>query len=111
LHSFEYIEAIVAGEGKVDLGQALSQLNVRYGVKTVRVDSGGALTAVLLQQGLVDQVSLLLHPTLVGGGTRSIYQPGGAGLPAKTIKLRLIHFEKIGDGQLWVNYDVVPETS
>jgi 2,5-diamino-6-(ribosylamino)-4(3H)-pyrimidinone 5'-phosphate reductase len=49
LHSFEYIEAIIAGEGKVDLGQTLSQLNVRYGVKTVRVDSGGALTAVLLQ--------------------------------------------------------------
>jgi 2,5-diamino-6-(ribosylamino)-4(3H)-pyrimidinone 5'-phosphate reductase len=33
----------------------------------VRVDSGGTLNAALLRAGLVDELHLLVHPTLVGG--------------------------------------------
>ncbi len=36
-------------------------------MKTVRVDSGGKLNGELLRLGLVDEISLLVHPYLVGG--------------------------------------------
>ena len=34
--------------------------------RVVRVDSGGGLNGALLQAGPVDEVSLLVHPCLVG---------------------------------------------
>jgi 2,5-diamino-6-(ribosylamino)-4(3H)-pyrimidinone 5'-phosphate reductase len=36
----------------------------------VRVDSGGALNGALLRAGLVDELSLLVHPVLVGDAGR-----------------------------------------
>jgi riboflavin biosynthesis pyrimidine reductase len=63
----------------------------------------------LLQQDLVDQVSLLLHPVLVSGKSRLIYQPGEAGLPALTISLKLTDVEELGNDLLYVNYKVLPE--
>jgi 2,5-diamino-6-(ribosylamino)-4(3H)-pyrimidinone 5'-phosphate reductase len=45
------------------LGQALEAFDVHV----VRVDSGGALNGALLSEGVVDEVSLLVHPVLVGG--------------------------------------------
>ena len=38
------------------------------GARVVRVESGGALIAVLLELGLVDELALLVHPVIVGSG-------------------------------------------
>jgi 2,5-diamino-6-(ribosylamino)-4(3H)-pyrimidinone 5'-phosphate reductase len=65
-------DCIVAGSGKVDMRAALEELNVRYGIQTVRVDSGGTLNGVLLRAGLVDEVSILVHPALVGGTSQRL---------------------------------------
>lgn len=61
------IDYIVAGDDRIDYKAALEELNNRYGVKTVRADSGGTLNGILLRTGLVDELSLLIHPALVGG--------------------------------------------
>src|SRR5450830_1939317 len=61
------VDFIIAGTGKVDMRAALEELNARYGIQTVRVDSGGVLNGVLLRAGLIDEVSILVHPALVGG--------------------------------------------
>lgn len=50
----------------MDLHAALYHLATRYGVSKVRVKSGGALNGVLLREGLVDEVHLLVHPTIAG---------------------------------------------
>jgi len=57
---------IVAGSDHVDLRMALEALNGRYGFKTVATDTGGVLAAVLLEEGLVDEVQLLVSPEIVG---------------------------------------------
>jgi 2,5-diamino-6-(ribosylamino)-4(3H)-pyrimidinone 5'-phosphate reductase len=51
---------IVAGKDHVDLRMALNELNRRYGVETVVTDSGGILAGCLLDEGLVDEVQLLI---------------------------------------------------
>ena len=51
--------------GALDLPAALAGFE---GV--VRVDSGGALNGALLRAGLVDEISLLVHPVLVGDAPR-----------------------------------------
>ncbi|MGE5805923.1 MAG: RibD family protein, partial [Ignavibacteria bacterium] len=61
------IEYIILGDEHVDYNSAFEILNSQYKVKIIRVDSGGILNGVLLRAGLVDEVSILISPSLVGG--------------------------------------------
>jgi 2,5-diamino-6-(ribosylamino)-4(3H)-pyrimidinone 5'-phosphate reductase len=101
------IDHIVAGYDHVDLRAALEELTSRYKVETVRVDSGSILNGVLLRSGLTDEVSLLIHPVLVGG---NIHRPFFNALEVETsdniVCLRLIHLEQLENGLVWVRYEV-----
>jgi 2,5-diamino-6-(ribosylamino)-4(3H)-pyrimidinone 5'-phosphate reductase len=103
-----HIEHIVAGDDHVDLRRALEELNVRYAVKSVLVDSGGTLNGVLLRAGLVDEVSVLLHPCLVGGITpRSFFRAPDLTSPEGVIQLKLTHMEHVKDDIVWLHYEVM----
>ena len=102
------VEYIVAGDDRVDLRAALEELNARYGVKIVRVDSGGILNGALLRAGLVDEVSVLIGPCLVGGTTpRSIFVAPDLTSPEGVIPLRLIHMEAVRGDTIWLRYEVI----
>ncbi|WP_427895380.1 dihydrofolate reductase family protein [Kribbella sp. GL6] len=86
---------LVTGYEEVDLLEILTVLG-RRGVQTVRVDSP-ALTRTCLDQGLVDELALLIHPVLAGGV--SWYD---------TPRLHLHHAgtEVFRDGVIWIRYCV-----
>ncbi len=97
------IHCIVTGGEKVDLSKALEELNGRFGVKTVRVDSGGTLNGSLLRDGLVDEISLLIHPCVIGDPARkSLFHPD----LLKSIPMTLLSAEQKPGGVLWVRYAV-----
>ncbi|MCL7413543.1 MAG: RibD family protein [ANME-2 cluster archaeon] len=103
-----HIDYIVAGDNYVDLKAALEELNARYGIRLVRVDSGGTLNGVLLRAGMVDEISVLINPSLVGGTSpRSFFRAPDLNLPEGIIKLKFIHFEIIKDDIIWLRYKVV----
>jgi 2,5-diamino-6-(ribosylamino)-4(3H)-pyrimidinone 5'-phosphate reductase len=91
---------LVAGRERVDLGAALRMLRRDEGVRTVRVDSGGGLIGALLDAGLVDELSLLVHPVLAGRGERRWHGAGGP--PGE--KVRPIGVESFDDGVTWMRY-------
>lgn len=102
------VDCIIAGDGRADLRAALEELGLRYGVKTVRVDSGGMLNGALLRAGLVDEVSVLVHPALVGGTTaRSVFQVADQTPSGGTIQLALTHMERLDGDLVWLVYQVV----
>lgn len=102
------IEALVHGEDRADLRAGLEALAFRYGVRTVRVDSGGTLNGVLLRQGLADEFSLVISPALVGGTSpRSSFRAPDLEGPAGAIPLRLVHLEKFDGGAVWLRYEIV----
>jgi 2,5-diamino-6-(ribosylamino)-4(3H)-pyrimidinone 5'-phosphate reductase len=103
-----HVDYIVAGEGHVDLCAALEELNARYEVKVVRVDSGGTLNGALLRAGLVDEVSLLIYPNLVGGMTpRSFFRAPDLTTAEGVIPLKLTHVEQLQNGVLWLRYELI----
>ncbi|GAI96418.1 unnamed protein product [marine sediment metagenome] len=105
-----HIDCIVAGNDSVCLRAALEELNVRYGINVVRVDSGGMLNGVLLRESLVDEVSLLVYPSLVGGTTpRSIFRATDLTTSEGVIPLRLVHFEKLEGNVFWLRYHVLKQ--
>ncbi|WP_020385964.1 dihydrofolate reductase family protein [Kribbella catacumbae] len=63
------IQELVTGYDRVDLAELLELLG-RRGAKVVRVDSGGSLLGALLDLGLIDELTLLVHPVLVGDAPR-----------------------------------------
>lgn len=101
------INFIQSGEDHVDYRAALEELNSLYGVKVVRVDSGGTLNGVLLRAGLVNEVSLLIHPYLVGGTSpRSMFRAPDLVANNGVINLQLIHFEQLAENLIWLRYEV-----
>jgi 2,5-diamino-6-(ribosylamino)-4(3H)-pyrimidinone 5'-phosphate reductase len=85
-------------------------MNARYGVKSVRVDSGGVLNGVLLRAGLVDEVSVLVQPCLVGGTTtRSLFVAPDLAATEGVVRLKLAHVEPVRDDALWLRYKVVKQ--
>ena len=103
-----HVDYIIAGDDHVNIRSALEELNSRYGANVVRVDSGGILNGVLLHQGLVDEVSVLIYPSLVGGiRPRSIFRAPDLESPDGAIPLRLMHLETLQNDLIWLRYEVV----
>jgi 2,5-diamino-6-(ribosylamino)-4(3H)-pyrimidinone 5'-phosphate reductase len=94
------VPELVLGAELVDLAAALAALGERHAARVVRVDSGGGLTGALLHLGLVDELSLLVHPRLAGPGRRLWH--GGA-RPA-TDAFGLVAAEPLADGLVWLRY-------
>jgi len=99
------VDVVECGTGSVDLARALRLLAAEYGVRRVRVDSGGRLNGALLRAGLVDEVHLLVSPWLAGGTSpRTSFvandlAPGEAGL-----RLERTGVEPFGDGTVLLSY-------
>lgn len=102
-----HIGTIVAGNNRIDMRAALTELNTQFGVKVVRVDSGGTLNSVLLQGGLVDEVSVLIHPYLAGGEPGpTMFDPVNAAISGLQVPLMLRSTKVVGDGIIWALYSV-----
>jgi 2,5-diamino-6-(ribosylamino)-4(3H)-pyrimidinone 5'-phosphate reductase len=95
---------IVTGGERVDLAAALAALGQREGARVVRVDSGGALIGALLGGGLVDELSLLIHPCVAGAASDRAWC-GAA--PVPTLALERLASEAFEDGLVWLRYRVL----
>ncbi|UCG30995.1 MAG: dihydrofolate reductase family protein [candidate division WOR-3 bacterium] len=91
----------IVGEEHVDLKKSLRLLSKKHGVKTVLADTGRILGNLLLNQGLVREVSLLVHPVIVGRKSYNMFsEVNGDG------NYELIKGEKIDRDYVWLIYRV-----
>jgi len=99
------VSYIFAGQREIDLAAALELLNHELGVHRLLLEGGGAANGALLQAGLVDELSLLIAPSVEGvpGGPAVFDIHGGLGaLP--TMGMALEHCEVLEGGFVWVRY-------
>ena len=102
------VDAIVTGKEKVDLREGLERLASDHGAKVIRVDSGGTLNGALLRAGLIDEVSVLMLPQLIGGTTpSSLFRAEDLPANAAPISLELISSRELKGGALWLRYRVL----
>ena len=62
------------GRDRVDFRQALRLMRAHYGTRVVMTDSGGTLNNILLEQGLINEISLLVAPVLVGDKQANLFR-------------------------------------
>ena len=65
-------------EPRVDLGKLMQMLNKR-GITSVLIEGGSTLRAAALEAGIVDKVSFLVAPKLIGGSD-ALSAVGGEGV-------------------------------
>lgn len=96
-----HYEYYSVGTTCVDVRKALDFLLKEYQVRTILTDTGRILGNLLLQQGLVDEISLLIHPVIVGKTSYNMFSDIHKNLAVTLVKHKL--FEK---QYLWVVYQV-----
>ena len=55
----------------------------------------------MINKGLVDEISLLVHPVIVGEKQYALFSD-----ISKNIEIELINLEKYSDSKIWVTYKV-----
>jgi 2,5-diamino-6-(ribosylamino)-4(3H)-pyrimidinone 5'-phosphate reductase len=102
----EGITTIVTGRDRVDLRGALEVLANEHGVRVIRVDSGGTLNGALLRAGLVDEVSVVVAPQMIGGTSpSSLFRAPDLGAQEPPINVELVSSRKV-KGHLWLRYRI-----
>jgi 2,5-diamino-6-(ribosylamino)-4(3H)-pyrimidinone 5'-phosphate reductase len=92
---------ITAGKKYVDIPLALSVLAEKYNVNKVLTDTGMILGNLLINLNLVSEISMLIHPLIIGESAYRIFNNVD-----NQLSLRLLKREEFGNGLVWVVYEL-----
>ncbi len=109
LKDIENIE-VVSYSGKINFKDLFSKLKTDYRIDKITIQTGGTLNSVFLRKGLIDHLSIVLAPCLIGGKNTSTLIDGESlhvQLDLKNIKaLKLVSCETLKDSYIHLKYDV-----
>jgi len=67
---------ILKYENEIDFTEMFSKLKDVYGAEKITIQSGGTLNAELIRNGLVDYISLVIAPVMIGGKNTATLMDG-----------------------------------
>ncbi len=101
---------VLTYEGSIDLPDLFRRLHTEFNIERITVQSGGTLNASLIRSGLIDHLSIVVAPIVVGGmSTPSLMDGESLHSVEESRKLRtvtLIHSTVLKDSYLHLQYDV-----
>lgn len=66
------ISYLIVGQDQIDFRLLFTKLKQEFGIETLMLGGGGVLNWSLIQQGLVDEVSILGHAPLLKAGSKAL---------------------------------------
>ncbi len=96
-------EYIISGKDQIDFPVALDTLCTKYNIKTILTDTGGTLNSVLLEKKLVDELSLIVAPSIVGEKSQYLFK---SLRNTNTLNLKLNRVEVLEKNFVFIRYDV-----
>ncbi|RXF67831.1 RibD family protein [Hansschlegelia zhihuaiae] len=100
------VSYLVSDGAGIDLAAALETLGRELGLKRVLLEGGGGVNGAFLRAGLVDEIVVLIWPSINAiTGERAIFEAGEEGL-ANVLKLDLTECEAKPDGVVRLRYRV-----
>ena len=91
----------IVGRKSIDLKKSLEMLSKKYNVETILTDTGKILGNLLINQGFVREISLLVHPVIVGKNSYNIFES-----IHKNINLKLTKYENMDGDFIWLIYKI-----
>jgi len=100
--NYDYLEA---GDDHVDLKKALELLSERFNAKRVLVDSGSILTNLLLENKLVNEMSIVISPSIAGNKGANLFRNLNTGESFTELKLQ--KSQAFETGEIHLVYNVI----
>ncbi len=98
-------------DGKVDFENLFRRLKTEFAIEHLTIQSGGSLNAMLMRSGLIDHVSIVVAPVIVGGRTTPTLIDGEALHSQEELMrlkaLKLVKSEVLTNSYLHLVYDVL----
>jgi riboflavin biosynthesis pyrimidine reductase len=99
------ISYIFAGDSEIDCKSALEQLSDLFPIKTIMLEGGGHVNGSFLNEGLIDELSLLILPIADGtANTPTVFEVSDylKKQPASLLKLKQV--KKVEQDVIWLKY-------
>lgn len=102
------IPYIIAGEDTLDCALAMNKLFRLFHVRTLMLGGGGILNWSFLQEGLCDEISIVIAAAADGSvKTPALFSDAGEFAESKAVSFRLLGIEEKQGGSLWLRYKVM----
>lgn len=100
------ISYIFAGEEVLDVKLAVHKLYELFGIKNLLLEGGGVINGSFLEDGLVDELSLVIVPTVeIDSDAVSLFETGKYGTDSlETTGYQVKEVRSLQDGGLWITY-------
>ena len=105
---------IIYYENEIDFKELFVRLKQSYNINNLTIQTGGTLNAVFLRKKLIDRLSVVVAPALIGGNETSSLIDGSSLSSPEELKyikaLNLIDVKKLDNSYIHLLYDIVNET-
>lgn len=101
------ISYIIAGDEQLDCRLAVEKLKTLFGIETLMLSGGGFINGSFLNEGLIDELSLVIAPvTDSASDTVTLFERANY-LPKKTpVEFALNSVEKLNNDGVWLRYTI-----
>jgi len=101
-------------ENEINFVDCFYQLKYKYNVDKMTIQTGGTLNSILLREKLIDKLSIVIAPALIGGKETTTLIDGESLKTFEDIKkikaLKLIENKTLNDSYINLKYEVINET-
>lgn len=98
------ISYIVAGNDDIDFDILLPKIKALFGVETLLLEGGGLLNGSVMQQSYIDEISLLLTPTIVNQtDAPSVFEHTG-NTPVTIRRYTVLEIKQLKKQTVWIRW-------
>jgi 2,5-diamino-6-(ribosylamino)-4(3H)-pyrimidinone 5'-phosphate reductase len=101
-------------ENEINFTDLFKQLKYKYNIETMTLQTGGTLNSVILRNKLIDKISIVMAPALIGGKNTSTLIDGESIKSFDELKeikvLKLIDVIKLNHSYINLKYEIINET-
>ncbi|MHC5061148.1 MAG: dihydrofolate reductase family protein [Planctomycetota bacterium] len=105
---------IIYYKKEIDFEDLFKKLKQDFGIDRITIQTGGTLNSIFLRAKLIDKISIVVAPALIGGNDTSSLIDGKSLSSVKELcqikALELTEVKKLNDSYIHLKYDVVNDT-
>lgn len=92
------VSYVFAGNGEMDLPQALDKLRELFGIRRLLLEGGSVINGAFIREGVVDELSLVVAPLIGGAGDKPLFDG------STVVDFELKETKVCDGGVVWMNY-------
>ncbi|KYC44655.1 MAG: 2,5-diamino-6-ribosylamino-4(3H)-pyrimidinone 5'-phosphate reductase [Candidatus Methanofastidiosum methylothiophilum] len=96
-------EYIISDTDPIDFSKVMDMLYSKYKIKKMLTDTGGTLNSILLEKKLIDEISLIIAPTIVGKNSQYLF---GSLSQNNLFNVKLRGVEVLDKNYVLIKYDI-----